>query len=194
MEPTATATATAVAAPVVAVPMPPGGTSTAAEAALALGDEVSRFTRLIHAWKLRAREDNGGGDRLLLARLVTYGPRRATDLAAETLLDLSTVSRQVRSLVDRGLVERTPDPEDRRGTLLSASEAGVLAFQHYRDQRNQRLARLLEAWPAEDRYELVRLFGRLNDDFAENHHELFGGTLGATAPTAAAAARQGEHQ
>jgi DNA-binding MarR family transcriptional regulator len=168
-------------------------TATAAEAALLLGDELSRFSRLTHAWKLRAREENGGGDRLLLARLVNYGPRRATDLAAETLLDLSTVSRQVRSLVDRGLVERTPDPEDRRGTLLSASEAGVRAFQQFRDQRNQRLARLLEGWTAEDRYELVRLFGRLNDDFAENHHEIFGGTLGVTAPTATAVAGQGEH-
>ncbi|MEY9965650.1 DNA-binding MarR family transcriptional regulator [Streptacidiphilus sp. MAP12-16] len=170
------------------------GTATAADAATALGDEMARFMRLITAWKQRSREDPGGGDRLLLARLVSCGPRRATDLAADTLLDLSTVSRQIRSLVDRGLVERRPDPEDRRGALLSASPDGVIAFQHYRDQRNQRLARMLDAWPAEDRYQLVRLFGRLNDDFAENSAELFGGPIGATPPMATAAVQQGEHQ
>ncbi|MEZ0092846.1 MarR family winged helix-turn-helix transcriptional regulator [Streptacidiphilus sp. EB129] len=168
------------------------GTATAADAATALGDEMSRFVRLITAWKQRSREDPGGGDRLLLARLVTCGPRRATDLAADTLLDLSTVSRQIRSLVDRGLVERRPDPEDRRGALLSATPDGVLAFQHYRDQRNEQLAVILEAWPAEDRYQLVRLFGRLNDDFAENRAQLFGGPPGATAPMATAAAHQGD--
>lgn len=158
-------------------------TAGAEEAATALGDEMTRFVRLINAWKQRTREDPGGGDRVLLARLVTCGPKRATDLAVDTMLDLSTVSRQIRSLVDRGLVERRPDPEDRRGALLSATPAGVLAFQHYRDQRNQKLAHILEAWSAEDRHHLVRLFGRLNDDFAEHRAELFGGT---------AAAQQGE--
>jgi DNA-binding MarR family transcriptional regulator len=168
-------------------------TATAGEAATGLGDEMQRFVRLVGAWKLRAREDPGGGDRALLGRLVACGPKRATDLAADAMLDLSTVSRQIRSLVDRGLVVRRPDPEDRRGALLSATPAGVLAFQHYRDQRNEELAHLLEAWPAEDRYQLVRLFGRLNDDFAasqrtaQNRSERFGGPGGVTNPAPAAA-------
>ena len=164
------------------------GVATAAEAATAIGEEMSRFMRLITAWKQRTRDDPGGGDRLLLGRLVQCGPRRATDLASDTFLDLSTVSRQIKSLVDRGLVERTPDPEDRRGALLSATAAGVAAYEQFRDQRNEHLARIFEAWPETDRYQLVRLFARLNDDFAENHHQLFGGHLGATPPAAAVAA------
>lgn len=162
-------------------------TATVAGAATALGDEITRFVRQINAWKQRSREDPGGGDRMLLGRLVSCGPRRATDLAAETMLDLSTVSRQIRSLIDRGLVERHPDPEDRRGALLSASPAGLLAFEHYRDQRNQKLARILEDWPAEDRHQLVRLFGRLNDDLAEHREELFGAAV-----TAQQSTKQGE--
>ncbi len=47
-----------------------------------------------------------------------------SDLAAEMLLDLSTVSRQVRRLVETGLVEREPDPEDRRVTLLRTTPEG----------------------------------------------------------------------
>jgi DNA-binding MarR family transcriptional regulator len=145
-------------------------TATADEAAAQLGEQLGRFFRLIAAWKYRSRDEQGG-DRLLLATLVRCGPKRATDLAAETYLDLSTVSRQIRSLVDRGLVERAPDPEDRRGVVLSVSPEGLAAYEGYRDQRNDELAGMLQAWPGEDRHELVRLFTRLNDDFARHHDE-----------------------
>ncbi|QMU74532.1 MarR family transcriptional regulator [Streptacidiphilus sp. PB12-B1b] len=169
------------------------GAATAAEAATGMGEEISRFMRQINAMRQRMRDDPGVGDRLLLGRLVLGGPRRATDLAADTFLDLSTVSRQIRCLVDSGLVRRTPDPDDRRGALLSATAAGVTAYQHFRDQRNEHLARIFDAWPPEDRHQLVRLFGRFNDDFAENYHRLSAGQAGATPPAAAAAAQQGEH-
>lgn len=123
------------------------------EAAAGLGTEIVRFSRLISAWKQRVRTDGGAADRVLLARLVVGGDRRATDLAADAFLDLSTVSRQVRSLVERGLVARRPDPEDRRGTLLAATEAGRAAFSrrcrcgrspdcgHVRRRRPRRTAR-----------------------------------------------------
>jgi len=140
----------------------------AAEAAEILGDEFTRFGRLVAAWKHAAKE-RGTADRVLLARLVLGGERRATDLAAEAMLDLSTVSRQVRALVERGLVERRPDPEDRRGALLAATEAGRAAFAEYREERNADLAGLLADWSAADRYDLCRLFGRLNDTLTEQY-------------------------
>jgi DNA-binding MarR family transcriptional regulator len=134
--------------------------------ARAIGDEVNRLIRLAAAWKQRVK-DESWGDRVLLGRLAESGPRRATDLAADTLLDLSTVSRQIRSLVERGLVERRPDPEDGRGALLSPTALGLAAVERYRAQRDRMLAEALAAWPAEDRHALVRLLGRFNDDFAE---------------------------
>ncbi|POX38265.1 MarR family transcriptional regulator [Streptomyces sp. Ru73] len=140
------------------------------EAAAGLGSEIVRFSRLVTAWRRHAKTDAGAADRVLLAKLVNHGDRRATDLAADALLDLSTVSRQVRSLVERGLVERYPDPEDRRGTLLRATEAGHAAFGEYRRQRDTKLAALLEPWPEEDRAHLVRLMGRLNDDLEQARH------------------------
>ncbi|WP_329128675.1 MarR family winged helix-turn-helix transcriptional regulator [Streptomyces sp. NBC_01476] len=131
-----------------------------------LGDEIVRMMRQIGAWKQRAREEHWS-DRLLLARLTDSGPQRATDLAADTLLDLSTVSRQVRSLVERGLVDRRPDPDDRRGALLFPTDAGRETVRGYRAQRNEQLALALGDWPAEDRRAFVRLLRRFNDDFAE---------------------------
>ena len=133
-----------------------------------VGDELGRLMRLVAAWKQRVR-DEGGGDRLLLLRLAKGGPLRATDLAADTLLDLSTVSRQIRSLVDRGLVERRPDPEDGRGTLLSPTAAGLAAVERYRAHRDRKMAEALAGWPAADRQDFARLLARFNDDFAERH-------------------------
>ncbi|MFI8996042.1 MarR family winged helix-turn-helix transcriptional regulator [Streptomyces sp. NPDC053542] len=147
-----------------------GAASKLNEAAAELGTQIVRFGRLITTWRRKAKTDAGAADRVLLAKLVNHGDRRATDLAADAFLDLSTVSRQVRSLVDRGLVERYPDPEDRRGTLLRATDAGHAAFQVYRQQRDSKLAALLERWPEEDRDHLVRLLGRLNDDLEEARH------------------------
>lgn len=139
------------------------------EAALAdgaaLGGELIRLVRLMNVLKQRGRDENQGssGDRMLLARLVDCGEQRATDLAADTLLDLSTVSRQVRSLFERGLISRRPDPEDKRGALLAVTAAGRAEVLRFRAQRDRAIAGALAGWPAADRRELVRLLGRLTE-------------------------------
>ena len=60
----------------------------------------------------------------ILAR-VAQGPRaRQVDLAERVLADPPNVSRLVDALVARGLVRRSPDPDDRRSWLLSLTEEG----------------------------------------------------------------------
>ncbi|MYW69363.1 MarR family transcriptional regulator [Streptomyces sp. SID8379] len=150
------------------------GVASAEEAGAGLGNQIVRFTRLVAARRHQTKLEQGAGERVLLARLVRDGERRATDLAADTFLDLSTVSRQVRSMVERGLIERRPDPEDRRGTLLYATESGRAVYEKYRQQRDAQLAELLGPWPPEDRYQLIRLMTRLNDDLVEHQHNRHG--------------------
>ncbi|MFE9469740.1 MarR family winged helix-turn-helix transcriptional regulator [Streptomyces griseofuscus] len=170
----ATCTATALADAVGAEAAVITETVGAEAAASGLGAEMVRLMRLFAAWTQRAGFECGAADRVLLARLVTCGRRRATDLAADVFLDLSTVSRQARSLVDRGLVERHPDPEDRRGSLLSATEAGRAAYQSAVRRREAELTRLLEPWPIEDRTVLTRLLKRLNDDLVDSTYTSLG--------------------
>ncbi|MBM9505825.1 winged helix-turn-helix transcriptional regulator [Streptomyces sp. KK5PA1] len=137
--------------------------------------------------KQRGRDENqwSSGDRMLLARLVDCGEQRATDLAADTLLDLSTVSRQVRSLFERGLISRRPDPEDKRGALLAVTAAGRAEVLRFRAQRDRAIAGALAAWPAADRRELVRLLGRLTEALGE----AYAAHAPAESPAVAAAAR-----
>jgi DNA-binding MarR family transcriptional regulator len=165
----------------------PVGTAEPEEADAALGTEITRFGRVLTAWRHRVKGEPGAAERILLARLVTDGPRRATDLAAEAFLDLSTVSRQVRSLVERGLVERRPDPEDRRGYLLTATGAGHEIYLEFRRQRDAKLGALLTSWSPEDRYQLIRLLTRLNDDLADFTQEHL-----CAGPYSGAAGEQGD--
>jgi DNA-binding MarR family transcriptional regulator len=98
-----------------------------------------------------------------LWRIVDEGPLRPTALAGLLEVDLSVVSRQVRSLEDEGLVLRTPDPADARAALVSASAAGLEAFRETQRQRTQVLSEVLGGWSEADRDAFVELLGRFNE-------------------------------
>jgi DNA-binding MarR family transcriptional regulator len=52
------------------------------------------------------------------------GPLRLNELSRHVLLSQPALSRMVDRLVERGLVQRSPDPADRRGVRLSLTGAG----------------------------------------------------------------------
>ncbi|MDJ1135239.1 MarR family winged helix-turn-helix transcriptional regulator [Streptomyces iconiensis] len=98
----------------------------------------------------------------LLVRLEDAGPQRATDLAAYFGVGKATISRQLHVLVTLGLVDRAPDPGDRRASLLRLTEEGRARFTRVRDARRLRYARKLAAWDRNEIAELARLLHRLN--------------------------------
>ncbi|GAB3060070.1 MarR family winged helix-turn-helix transcriptional regulator [Sediminivirga luteola] len=51
-------------------------------------------------------------------------PQKLRELHQHVLLSQPALSRMVDRLVQRGLVDREPDPDDRRATRLSLTEAG----------------------------------------------------------------------
>jgi DNA-binding MarR family transcriptional regulator len=53
---------------------------------------------------------------------------RLRDVTRNMLISQPSVSRLVDRMVTRGLVTKCPDPEDGRGALVSATEAGARAF------------------------------------------------------------------
>lgn len=99
-----------------------------------------------------------------LWRICDEGPLRPTALSGLLGVDLSVVSRQVKSLEDVGFVSRTPDPADARAALVTATTTGREAFERTRTQRNEVLDEVLAAWPEQDRSDLVRLLTRFNAD------------------------------
>jgi DNA-binding MarR family transcriptional regulator len=106
----------------------------------------------------------------LLKTLHHHGPMRLSSLAAELNLDASTVSRQARHLEDRGLLERTDDPDDGRASRVMVSAQGSTCLEKGASARRELVARVLDHWPDEDREQLRVLLNRLNDDLSSTHH------------------------
>ena len=102
----------------------------------------------------------------LLHILRCTGSTRLTDLAARLCLDASTVSRHVRQLEERRLVERSEDPDDRRASQVTLAPAGEKALAAAMDRRRQVFAEVLSTWSAEDREQLRRLLNRFAADLA----------------------------
>ena len=92
------------------------------------------------------------------------GPLRLSDLAAALELDLSTVSRQVRHLVDTGLVTRQADPGDGRAALLALSERGRAVLDAVRRSRREAVRQTLAGWGAAERSALATSVTRLAAD------------------------------
>lgn len=133
-----------------------------------IGHEVGRFIRGFKSLQAqtahRIRHGVEASAYPVLFQLIE-APKRTTELATCLHADTSTISRQVASLVDVGLVERTHDPEDRRATILVATDAGRAAFAAMQRDRDRLMSQILADWSAPDIATLVRLLSRFNDDF-----------------------------
>ena len=88
----------------------------------AAATSTSRMREALEPLGLRARSYSA------LALAVSPGALSQRDIAARLLLDPSLVVPVVDELERRGLVTRTVDPNDRRGRLISATDAGRAAF------------------------------------------------------------------
>jgi DNA-binding MarR family transcriptional regulator len=94
------------------------------------------------------------------------GTVRPSDLAAQMHLDLSTISRHLRSLERQGMVARTPDALDARAQRISVTTRGCDVLTRQMDHRAAALRDAIAHWPEGDRRTLRRLLRRLADDLS----------------------------
>jgi DNA-binding MarR family transcriptional regulator len=141
-------------------------------AVVQLSDQLMRFVLVLKRGMARFGGPNRDGIEYpaygLLAHLVTDGPRRTTALADAVYADTSTVSRQTSALIRHGLVERRPDPEDGRASILAPTADGLRTFRDNRRRHNENMATILAGWPEQDVHRLAELLARLNTDL-ETH-------------------------
>ncbi|WP_460766064.1 MarR family winged helix-turn-helix transcriptional regulator [Mariniluteicoccus flavus] len=88
-------------------------------------------------------------------------------LLRETLVTSGTMTNRVDRLVGRGLVERRPDPGDRRGVLVRLTPAGRAAVDGALEALLAREAELLGSLAADERKALSGLLRRLMTRFGE---------------------------
>src|SRR4051794_41606141 len=103
---------------------------------------------------------------IILSRLRENGSIRLSDLASDLIVDISTISRQVRALEDRGLVTRSEDPADRRASRIVLARAGEQVLDDAWARRHAWLERSLADWDADDRVALSATLNRFADALA----------------------------
>ncbi|MFJ4714031.1 MarR family winged helix-turn-helix transcriptional regulator [Streptomyces sp. NPDC088785] len=81
--------------------------------------------------------------RTALGRLARLGPTTASALAREVQITAQAMGATLGVLRERGFVERSPDPDDGRRMLLSATDAGLQALRDKRSERVELLSRVL---------------------------------------------------
>lgn len=94
------------------------------------------------------------------------GECRPSELAAEMCVSQSALSRQIGELVERGYIERHPDPDDKRAHRVRVSDAGVEVLRGVRDRRAARLREALADWDETEMNDALRVLGHLNDTLA----------------------------
>jgi DNA-binding MarR family transcriptional regulator len=99
---------------------------------------------------------------LVLRLIEAEGPQPATAIAHHLLLDDSTVTRQVAEMERLGLIERHPNPDDRRSVIVVATRRGREQSHRMHAMRLERIDAMLAAWPSRERAEFARSLERFN--------------------------------
>ncbi len=116
--------------------------------------------------------DCPGGSAIVLALLHHHGDMRIGRVSELMAVDMSVSSRHVAHTVDRGWVERLPDPADRRSRILHLTPAGESMLAVLDRRLTDMLARTLVEWSDDDVELLTDLLARLRDSFGDcrAHH------------------------
>lgn len=100
--------------------------------------------------RIRMEDDKSGLSPARLSALsvvVFAGPLPLGKLAAAEQVTAPTMTRLVQALEQEALVERSPDPDDGRSTLIGATAAGRALLEKARRRRIRHLVELLDALP-----------------------------------------------
>ncbi|MBM0125295.1 MarR family winged helix-turn-helix transcriptional regulator [Pimelobacter simplex] len=106
-----------------------------------VGVLIRRVRRVIGERARAVHPDLLPSSYLMLSYVGDNGPLRASAMCAVFEIDKGAISRQVQHLIDLGLVDRAPDPEERR----------------------ELLAERLGDWPVEELQEFAASLRRYND-------------------------------
>ncbi|MEU0194820.1 MarR family transcriptional regulator [Streptomyces afghaniensis] len=109
--------------------------------------------------------DCPGGSATVLTILGRHGDMRMSKLAELLAVDMSVTSRHVAHVVDRGWIERSPDPADKRSRILRLTPAGHAQLDELSRRTTEVLAERLSDWTDEDVGRLTDLMARLRESF-----------------------------
>lgn len=114
------------------------------------------IARTARRLRQEAGEDLSPSQTTALATIDRHGPLTPSELAARERIQRPTVTRVIARLEERGLVQRTRDPQDGRSSLVALAPAGRELLARGRTRKDAYLARRLRELDAEERAALER--------------------------------------
>jgi DNA-binding MarR family transcriptional regulator len=97
-----------------------------------------------------------------LGVLMRHGAMRLSDLSDHLRIAPRSATEVVDVLEERGLVERQPDPGDRRATMVALTENGKQVGEAIRSARTSEAERFFGELSETDRAHLARILRKLN--------------------------------
>jgi DNA-binding MarR family transcriptional regulator len=127
---------------------------------------ISRIAALVDQAMDRVFQPHGltAGDFIVLAALRRSGkPYQLTPTALSRSMMVSSggTTKRLDRLEIRGLIRRDPDPADRRGTLVTLTDAGLATIDAVESEHVQNETRLLATLSPNQRNTLTRLLREL---------------------------------
>lgn len=127
---------------------------------------VATLTRSVHSARSQIAKSRGlePGSNFVITQLMAHGDMRASELTERACVDAAVVSRQVKSLLSNGLVQRVPDPQDGRASLIHLTPAGVKLFETSQLQQKEFFERVFTHWNETDKKQFEKLFQQFVTD------------------------------
>ncbi|MFJ8787534.1 MarR family winged helix-turn-helix transcriptional regulator [Streptomyces sp. NPDC102476] len=105
------------------------------------------------------------GSAAVLTLLGRYGDMRMSKLSELLAVDMSVTSRHVAHVAERGWIERSPDPADKRSRILRLTPAGQALLDQLSRRTCRLLAERLSDWSDDEVSQLTALMARLRASF-----------------------------
>ena len=128
-------------------------TSSQADLAVRLRLVIARTARRL---RQEAGEELSPSQSVALATIDRHGPLTPSELAARERIQRPTATRVIARLEQAGLVDRTPDPGDRRSCIVALAPAGRELLARVRKRKDAYLSRRLRDLDADERATLDR--------------------------------------
>ncbi|MFI6682833.1 MarR family winged helix-turn-helix transcriptional regulator [Streptomyces sp. NPDC050485] len=108
-----------------------------------------------------------GGSAAVLTLLERYGEMRISRLAELLAVDLSVTSRHVAHVAERGWIERSADPADKRSRIVRLTPAGQSMIDDLGLRTTEMFAYTLKDWSDDEVGQLNTMLARLRDSFGD---------------------------
>ncbi|MFF3502047.1 MarR family winged helix-turn-helix transcriptional regulator [Streptomyces sp. NPDC003247] len=111
--------------------------------------------------------DCSAGSAAVLTLLGRHGDLRMSALSELLSVDMSVTSRHAAHLAERGWIDRSPDPADKRSRILRLTPAGRAMLAELSRRTADLLAERLGDWTEDEVGQLIRLMTRLRASFGD---------------------------